>query len=80
MALLTYFTGVDLGPCSIVAFNYSSGTTGLPKGCMISHRNTVSHTEQMLALRDIGNQRIKANGGTVWPETFICFLPFYHGC
>ena len=47
---------------------------------MISHRNTVAHTEQMLALRDVGNRRIRANGGRVWPETFICFLPFYHGC
>ncbi|KAF8513158.1 acetyl-CoA synthetase-like protein [Hysterangium stoloniferum] len=75
----TRLSTLDQVSNAIVTFNYSSGTTGLPKGCMISHRNTVAHTEQMLAIRDIGNKRIKANGGQVWPESFICFLPFYHG-
>ncbi|KAF8578013.1 acetyl-CoA synthetase-like protein [Ramaria rubella] len=72
-------SNVDQLSDTIVSLNYSSGTTGLPKGCMISHRNIVSHTEQMLALRDISFRRIRANGGRIWPETFICFLPFYHG-
>ncbi|KIJ49561.1 hypothetical protein M422DRAFT_225396 [Sphaerobolus stellatus SS14] len=64
---------------TIVTLNYSSGTTGLPKGCMISHRNTVAHTEQMLALRDISVKRLQAKGEPVWPEVFLGFVPFYHG-
>jgi long-chain acyl-CoA synthetase len=51
------------------ALPYSSGTTGLPKGVMLSHYNLVSNVYQML-----GN-----NGTPLTPnDTMLCFLPLYH--
>ncbi len=46
---------------------YSSGTTGLPKGVMLSHRNMVVNVDQILALMDVQEG-----------ETSIAFLPFFH--
>ncbi|WP_102108867.1 AMP-binding protein [Oceaniglobus roseus] len=46
---------------------YSSGTTGLPKGVMLSHRNLVANVDQCIAMGVI-------RPGDVTP----CFLPFFH--
>lgn len=59
---------VAIDPHDIVALPYSSGTTGLPKGVMLSHRNLVANMLQVDAsdhLRD-------------GEETLVCFLPFFH--
>ncbi|MEX1252838.1 MAG: AMP-binding protein [Dehalococcoidia bacterium] len=52
---------------SLVSLPYSSGTTGLPKGVMISHANLVANAEQMLGTG-------LASEGSV----FLDFLPFFH--
>ena len=52
----------------VAALPYSSGTTGLPKGVMLSHRNLVAN---MLQLDATGHF---ADGN----DTLICFLPFFH--
>ena len=56
---------VDLD--DVVVLPYSSGTTGLAKGVMLTHRNLVSNIEQTL--------------GTVTmqeDEAFVAVLPFFH--
>lgn len=51
----------------VVVLPYSSGTTGLPKGVMLSHRNLVVNVDQALAV-------IRIEPG----ETTVAFLPFFH--
>jgi len=51
----------------LVALLYSSGTTGLPKGVMLTHYNIVANILQSGAMRIIGTE-----------DTQVCFLPFFH--
>lgn len=53
----------------LAALPYSSGTTGLPKGVMLSHSNLVSNVYQFL-----GPNATELNGNDV----ILCFLPLYH--
>jgi long-chain acyl-CoA synthetase len=54
---------------SLAALPYSSGTTGLPKGVMLSHHNLVANAYQLL-----GPNASAFNSNDV----FLCFLPLYH--
>jgi len=59
---------VDIDPANDLAvLPYSSGTTGLPKGVMLSHRNLVANLVQMQAALSIGDE-----------DTLIGCLPFFH--
>jgi acyl-CoA synthetase (AMP-forming)/AMP-acid ligase II len=51
----------------LVALPYSSGTTGLPKGVMLTHYNLVANLRQMEAIKYIhGDDRL------------VCVLPLFH--
>lgn len=51
----------------IAALPYSSGTTGFPKGVMLSHRNLVAMLRQM-----------EANDAFSETDTMVCVVPMYH--
>ncbi|CAL5874037.1 uncharacterized protein PFLUO_LOCUS8323 [Penicillium psychrofluorescens] len=53
------------------AINFSSGTTGLPKGVSISHHNMVANLEQVSFITKLDTQ--KATNGR-----WVGFLPMYH--
>lgn len=57
-----------------VCLNYSSGTTGLPKGVEITHRNAVSNTLQHMHLIELRKDYQKKKHEYRW----LCFLPMYH--
>ncbi|KAK2764327.1 hypothetical protein FQN54_009019 [Arachnomyces sp. PD_36] len=57
-----------------IALNYSSGTTGLPKGVEISHRNYVSNVIQYLH----GASLDPHYGEKLKSARWLCFLPMYH--
>jgi long-chain acyl-CoA synthetase len=54
---------------SLAALPYSSGTTGLPKGVMLSHHNLVANVFQFL-----GPHATPLTSN----DNVLCFLPLYH--
>ncbi|OQO15166.1 hypothetical protein B0A48_00548 [Cryoendolithus antarcticus] len=55
------------------ALNYSSGTTGLPKGVQISHQNVIANVEQSIYMRNL-----EQPAGESVAERWLGFLPLYH--
>jgi long-chain acyl-CoA synthetase len=53
----------------LAALPYSSGTTGLPKGVMLSHLNLVANVYQLLGPNSACFKR---------DDRILCFLPLYH--
>jgi 4-coumarate--CoA ligase len=58
---------VPVSPDDVVCLPYSSGTTGISKGVMLTHKNLVANVAQVLAGADISED-----------EKFIAVLPFFH--
>ncbi len=58
---------VDVSSDDLLALPYSSGTTGLPKGTMLTHRNLVSN-----------NLQFTTTLSTNITDVALLFLPFYH--
>jgi len=59
---------VEVDPArDVVTLPYSSGTSGLPKGVMLSHRNLVANVTQFTAVHEVGES-----------DVVIGVLPFFH--
>jgi acyl-CoA synthetase (AMP-forming)/AMP-acid ligase II len=60
--------GIAIDPANDVAvLPYSSGTTGLPKGVMLTHRNLVANIVQIGTTAEIGDD-----------DVTLAVLPFFH--
>lgn len=57
-----------------IALNYSSGTTGLPKGVEVTHLNYVSNTTQHMHLMTLADNFEQDRSSMRW----LCIVPMYH--
>ncbi|HEX7960764.1 MAG TPA: AMP-binding protein [Terriglobales bacterium] len=60
----------SVAPEELAALPYSSGTTGLPKGVMLTHKNLVTNVYQFLAPGELATFRQS--------DVVLDFLPMYH--
>jgi long-chain acyl-CoA synthetase len=61
--------GVPVDPDHLAVLQYTGGTTGVPKGAMLSHRNLVANCSQMR--RWLSDMR-------EGEERFLAVVPFFH--
>ena len=61
------FEALEMGPEEPAAILYTSGTTGFPKGAMLSHRNVVSNVTTCVEVIGIGPE-----------DRVLLFLPLFH--
>jgi acyl-CoA synthetase (AMP-forming)/AMP-acid ligase II len=57
---------------------YSSGTSGLPKGVMISHRNVIANTLQITASEKTWRDSQTPTGGLRYTDIALGLLPYSH--
>ncbi|KAK4989429.1 hypothetical protein LTR66_007054, partial [Elasticomyces elasticus] len=58
---------------------YSSGTSGLPKGVMISHKNVIANTLQISTMeKPYRDSQIEPGNQSAHTETVLGLLPFSH--
>jgi 4-coumarate--CoA ligase len=62
---------VDIHPEDVVCLPFSSGTTGLPKGVMLTHKSLLSSVSQQVD-GQIPNFYITSH------DSVMCVLPMYH--
>ncbi len=62
---------VEIHPDDVVALPYSSGTTGLPKGVMLTHKGLVSSVAQQV---DGENPNLYFHS----EDVILCVLPLFH--
>jgi len=59
----------DASPPDVALLQYTGGTTGIPKGAVLSHRNLVVNAAQSKAWLTLGNES---------PVTILAVIPFFH--
>ena len=62
---------VDIRPDDVVALPYSSGTTGLPKGVMLTHKGLITSVAQQV---DGDNPNLYFHS----EDVILCVLPMFH--
>lgn len=66
----------DAATRTTAVINFSSGTTGLPKGVCITHHNLIANSAQAIFNKFQGTGYSIKNPGP--PERWLAFLPLYH--
>ncbi|SNX54623.1 long-chain fatty acid--CoA ligase [Thermoanaerobacterium sp. RBIITD] len=61
------FAPVEINDEDVCTYLYTSGTTGKPKGAMLTHKNFVSDVIAMDEVSDLGPD-----------DNFLCVLPLFH--
>ena len=62
------FKAVDIRPEDIALIQYTGGTTGVPKGAMLSHQNMTANARQVHSLDPRAGE----------PDRIVGVLPFFH--
>jgi long-chain acyl-CoA synthetase len=62
----------DISPDDVALLQYTGGTTGLPKGAMLSHGNLTS----AVSVYEVWNRPTRLERNTI--ERVICVLPLFH--
>jgi long-chain acyl-CoA synthetase len=62
----------QLDPEDVALLQYTGGTTGLPKGAMLTHKNLTS----AVGIYDVWGENARAARNTI--ERVICVLPLFH--
>lgn len=70
------FPEVNRNSNDLVLLPYSSGTTGLPKGVMLSHRNLISNAVMLRGT--YGASKFCEPTTETWQDVFLVILPLFH--
>ena len=70
---------VDVDPDDVAMVLYTGGTTGIPKGAALSHRNLVANVHQIYEWVNLAPEDIDAAKKIEYgKEVFVGALPWYH--
>lgn len=64
-------------PEDLCSINYTSGSSGMPKGVMLTHRNWLALTRNMLVDRDLSGSDIVAHVGPLTHSSGTYFTPWF---
>ena len=67
------FSAPQIGPDDVAVLQYTGGTTGLPKGAMLSHGNVTAATQQAMLTATLGGTSLQTGC-----ERMLVVLPLFH--
>ncbi|GAA5334543.1 MULTISPECIES: long-chain-fatty-acid--CoA ligase [Thermus] len=69
---------VEVAPDDLALLQYTGGTTGSPKGAMLTHRNLVANVYQVWSWMEAGRVRQDKFRLEEGNEVGLCAVPFFH--